>query len=99
MRQVPHPHEFYAFEYSRRLDAVLTSDGRWKMHLPHPYRHVLEEGHDSRRGKVTTKHIDWALFNLDADPCETTNAMDQYPDVMKRLRAHAEARRKEFDLK
>lgn len=96
---VPHPHEFYCFEYSKRLDAVLTSDGRWKMHLPHPYRHVLEEGHDSRRGKVTTHKIGWALFDLDADPYETTDVMAEHPEVMQRLKAYAEARRKEFDLK
>ena len=97
--QVPHPHKYYNFEYSRRLEAVLTSDGRWKLHLPHPYRHVLEEGHDSRRGKVTTHRIDWALFDLETDPGETTNVMDQYPEITQRLKAYAEMRRKEFDLK
>lgn len=98
-KDVPHPHEYYAFEYSRRLDAVLTSDGRWKMHRPHPYRYVVEAGHDSRRGKVTTHHIDWSLFDLDADPKESVNVMDDYPEVMKRLQAIAEAHRKKFDLK
>lgn len=81
----------FVFEYGGQLEAVLSADGRWKMHLPHSYRHVLEEGHDGARGKTTWRRIGWALFDLEADPLETTNVMAEYPEVVERLKAYAEA--------
>lgn len=90
-KEAAHPHEYYVFEYGGQLEAVLSADGRWKMHLPHSYRHVLEEGHDGARGKTTWRRIGWALFDLEADPLETTNVMAEYPEVVERLKAYAEA--------
>ncbi|PXA05065.1 arylsulfatase [Coraliomargarita sinensis] len=86
----PHPHEYYVFEYGGRLEAVLSPDGRWKMHLPHPYRHVLEAGNDGLRGTTTTRRIGWALFDLAEDPYETTNVMERHPEIVERLKAYAD---------
>lgn len=94
--QAAHPHEFYAFEYGGRLEAILSPDGRWKMHLPHSYRHVLEEGHDGARGKTTRRRIGWALFDLETDPTESTNVMAEHPEVMERLKADAERHLNKF---
>lgn len=94
--QAPHPHEYYGFEYGGRLEAILSADGRWKLHLPHSYRHVVEAGHDGARGETTRRRIGWALFDLEADPFETKNVMDDYPEVAARLKAYAEAHRNTF---
>lgn len=94
--QTPHPHEYYVFECGRRLEAILSADGRWKLHLPHSYRHVLRAGHDGARGETTRRRIGWALFDLEEDPGESTNLMAEHPEVVKRLKAHAEEHLERF---
>jgi arylsulfatase/arylsulfatase A len=69
-------------------------EGRWKLHLPHGYRSM--GGREPGRGGTpgTYDHgvrIDRSLFDLEADPGETTDVAAAHPEVVKRLQALAEA--------
>src|SRR5207249_3730865 len=59
------PHEALYFYWGRELHAVRV--GKWKLHLPHPYRHLEEAGRDGRAGREIQQKIDLALFDLDND--------------------------------
>lgn len=85
------PHAFYAFSTDRTFEGVLSSDGRWKLHLPHPYRTLVEPGRNGQAGKYRVDQIELSLFDLEHDPHETRNVIDQFPDVANRLRALAES--------
>jgi arylsulfatase A-like enzyme len=80
------PHRHYFFSTGKKLEAVMTSDGKWKLHLPHGYRDVVRPGHDGERGETKTSKIEESLFNLIDDPLEQHNLADRHPDVAKELR-------------
>jgi arylsulfatase A len=90
------PHEYYAFSNGKNFEGIITSDGRWKLHLPHGYRHVVYPAHDGAGGKYTQFQIELSLFDLKADPYETTNVIAKFPDVAQALGAIAEAHRHRF---
>ena len=69
---------------------------RWKLHLPHKYRDLVEAGNDGAAGKYRTSEIGLSLYDLAKDPYEKTNLVDREPAALARLRAFAEAHRKEF---
>ncbi|MCL4177195.1 MAG: sulfatase [Verrucomicrobia bacterium] len=91
-----HPHPFYAFSTDRTLEGVISGDGRWKLHLPHPYRTLATPGHDGQAGKYQTAHIGLSLFDLVDDPLETINVIARFPDVATRLQSFAEQHRQQF---
>lgn len=75
------------FNLERETIVIFSSDnGPWD-----------EFGNHS--GEVTYRRIDWALFDLENDPYETTNLIEQHPDVVAGLKAYAEMHRQKFDLK
>ena len=90
------PHEYYPFSTGKTFEGVVSSDGRWKLHLPHTYRTLVEAGKDGMPGKYTQKKIELSLFDMEKDPYETTNVLDEYPQVVARLTQHAERHRREF---
>jgi arylsulfatase A-like enzyme len=96
---VANPHEYYPFSTGNTFEGVVSGDGRWKLHLPHKYRSLVTPGADGQPGKYTQKTIELSLFDLDADPCELKNVMDEYPDVAQRLHDVAKAHRKTFYAK
>jgi arylsulfatase A-like enzyme len=99
IRGVPeskNPHDYYPFCTGKVFEGVLSGDGRWKLHIPHEYRHVARAGRDGAAGEYVTQRIEMALFDMDHDPYETTNVLEKYPDVARRLKAFAEEHRKEF---
>jgi len=88
------PHEaFYCYYKGGELQAV--RDRRWKLHFPHTYRTLA--GRSGGTGGLPVDYeqarIDLALFDLKNDVGETTNVADQYPEVVQRLRKHAERAR------
>jgi arylsulfatase A len=85
------PHRYYAFSNNRQFEGVLSGDGKWKLHLPHNYRVLVSEGADGIPGKYGTAHIDTALFDMVADPLETTNVISEYPEIAAELIKIAEA--------
>lgn len=90
------PHEFYPFCTNRTFEGVISGDGRWKLHVPHEYRTLVEPGHDGMAGKYRQERIALSLFDMEKDPYETTNVIDRYPEVTARLRMHAERHQREF---
>jgi arylsulfatase A-like enzyme len=90
------PHEYYAFSNGRNFEGVMSGDGKWKLHLPHEYRTLETPGKDGLAGKYSQSKIDTALFNMEQDPFETTNVLEQFPDVANQLIDLAEKHKAEF---
>jgi arylsulfatase A-like enzyme len=90
------PHEYYPFCTGRTFEGVISGDGRWKLHVPHEYRTLVEAGRDGKAGKYRQARIELSLFDMERDPFETTNVIDRFPDVAARLQGYAEQHRKEF---
>jgi arylsulfatase A-like enzyme len=89
------PHEAYFFWWNRELQAVRS--GRWKLHFPHEYRSLAGPGgRDGKPGKYVTKKTPLALFDLEADPGETTEVAAKHPEVVSRLKKLADAAREEL---
>lgn len=89
------PQEFYGLWYqTNHLEAVIS--GRWKLHLPHKYRSL--EGRPGGIGGIPTKYTygvstPLALFDLVADPNETTDVSQGNPLVLERMLGHAQTLR------
>lgn len=83
------PHEFYGLSNGNDLQALLSGDGRWKLHVPHTYRHVEVFGADGMPGTYGQRNEPLALYDLQADPNETNNVIDAHPDIAKKLKKFA----------
>ena len=92
-------HVLAADPFSGRFFADALSgvrSGKWKLMFPQSYYTADPPGKDGLPGGMGRRQIPKSLFDLEADPGETTNLVDQYPDVVKRLEALAEAVREEL---
>jgi arylsulfatase A-like enzyme len=90
------PHDYYAFSTGGVFEGVISGDGRWKLHLPHQYRVVVEAGRDGMAGKYRQASIELSLFDMEADPYEKTNVIDRFPEVAARMKGFAEQHRQAF---
>lgn len=90
------PHEYYPFSTGSNFEGVLSGDGKWKLHLPHDYRVLVQAGNDGAAGKYRQETIPLSLFDMESDPFETTNVLEKYPEIAARLQQYAERHRKEF---
>lgn len=90
------PHEYYSFTNGPNFEGVITGDGRWKLHVPHNYRVLVEPGNDGKAGKYRQEKIGLSLYDMEKDPLETTNVLDKHPDIAARLQALAERHRQQF---
>jgi arylsulfatase A-like enzyme len=90
------PHDYYPFCTNATFEGVISGDGRWKLHLPHAYRTLVQAGNDGQAGKYRQTRIELSLFDMEKDPLETTNVIEAFPDVAARLQGYAEEHRKEF---
>jgi len=93
------PHEYYPFSTGRNFEGVISGDGKWKLHLPHGYRTLVEAGKDGMPGKYKQERIGLSLFDMEKDPFESTNVIDKHPDVAERLKKYAEQHKKKFYAK
>lgn len=89
-------HDYYPFSTGRTFEGVISGDGRWKLHLPHRYRHVTEGGKGGQPGRTVSQEIMLSLFDLKDDPKETTNVLAQHPKIAQRLEALALKHRESF---
>ncbi len=90
------PHEYYPFSTGKNFEGVVSADGRWKLHLPHSYRTLVEAGNDGAAGVYRQDKIGLSLFDMETDPFETTNVLDKQPKVAAKLQAIAERHRQQF---
>lgn len=90
------PHDYYPFSTNSNFEGVISGDGKWKLHVPHKYRVLVQAGMDGAAGKYTQASIGLSLFDMENDPYETTNVLEKYPDVAKRLIGYADAHRARF---
>lgn len=94
------PHEGYGIWYAQNeLQAVMSSDGRWKLQLPHHFRTL--NGRPGGKDGIPTKYEDAAvtaplLFDLKNDIGEKTDVSAQHPEEVQRLLAFAEKCRDEL---
>jgi len=85
MEDAANPHAYYAFSNNNNFEGVISGDGRWKLHLPHAYRILESDGADGLPGKYGIARIDTALYDMLADPFETSNVLSEYPEVAAEL--------------
>ena len=84
------------FPNNRDFEGIISGDGRWKLHLPHPYRTLDSAGADGFPGRYVQAEIDTALFDMEADPYETTNVLADFPEVATELISLAEKHQEKF---
>ena len=94
----PHPAPFIEQTIGGQFQAIITTDGKWKLHLPHNYRTMTggTPGKDGKPGRYKNENIGYALFDMVKDPKETTNVIEAHPDVAKRLLNMAESHRQKW---
>ena len=89
-------HDYYAFSTGRNFEAVISGDGRWKLHVPHNYRTLKYADNDGRAGKFEQAQIALSLYDMQNDPYESTNVIDVYPEIAENLLNLARAHRDRF---
>ncbi|MFY0685790.1 MAG: sulfatase [Cyclobacteriaceae bacterium] len=92
----PNPQEYYAFSNNQNFEVIMSSDGRFKMHLPHSYRTLASDGADGIPGKYEQAKIDMSLFDLETDPYETKNVAFRHPKIANDLLMKAEKHRLKY---
>lgn len=90
------PHNCYAITTGNTFEAVITSDGKWKLHLPHNYRNVVKGGNDGFHGKYQQLRVDTVLFDMVHDPYEKNNVYGHFPEVSERLIRYAEQHKEKY---
>jgi arylsulfatase A-like enzyme len=89
------PHECFYYYSGGSLHAVRS--GRWKLHFPHGYVALSETpAVDGQPIRTSWERIELSLFDLQADPGETTNLAAENEEVVRYLADLAEAAREEL---
>ena len=90
-QQAENPHDYYAISTGHYLQSILSGDGRWKLHIPHAYRTLEFAGSDGQPGKYIQDSIQTSLFDMQNDPYESKNVIEDYPEVAEKLMKYAES--------
>jgi arylsulfatase A-like enzyme len=90
------PNVYYPFSTADRFEGLISGDGRWKLHVPHPYRWLVKSGNDGAAGKYSQREIGLALFDMENDPFEITNVIGEYPEAAERMLGLATEHRRKF---
>ena len=89
-------HEYYPFSTGGRLEGVISGDGKWKLHLPHGYRHLKKAGNGGKPGQYQGWQIKLSLFDMENDPYESKNVIEDHPEIAAKLKAQADAHNVKF---
>ena len=74
----------------------MSGDGRWKLHIPHKYRHIEVAGKDGFDAKYSRPQQELALYDLKNDPMESKNLISNSPELADELRQATEVYKKQF---
>lgn len=88
------PHtEFYLYYANGQLQGV--RDRRWKLVFPHQYRTLNGRpgGKDGKPAKYSQAKSNLELYDLKNDVGESTDVLDQYPEIVAKLTSVAERAR------
>ncbi len=88
------PHDVFYFFRGFKLEAVRS--GPWKLHLSAADRAPAKNAKNKGGAKGATDGVQ--LYNLDSDIGESQNVAEANPDVVKRLRAVADAMKDDLGL-
>jgi arylsulfatase A-like enzyme len=92
------PHDAFWFYYNvNDLEAIRV--GKWKLQFPHTATQMVEGhpvGADGRGGPFFTMKVPLSLYDLETDPGERNNVIDEHPDVVKMIQVKAEVARTEL---
>lgn len=89
-------HQYYALSCGKKLEGVISADGRWKLHLPHTYATLAKAGRDGLPGTYERESIELSLFDMKNDPYERVNVIEQYPQIAAQLQEFAYQHKKKF---
>jgi arylsulfatase A len=90
------PHDYYGFTLHSNFEGVISSDGKWKLHLPHNFRDPVTGGKDGYPGRYIQGRIDTSLFDLVHDPYEKVNIIREFPETASQLIKFAEEHKLKF---
>lgn len=79
------PRTEFWYYYGTPLCAV--TDGRWKLVFPHKHRSYkgVEPGKDGTPGGTKRGQAEKGLYDLQNDPGEMKNLLEQHPEIVERL--------------
>jgi arylsulfatase len=88
--------DFYYYYGRNNLEAIRV--GKWKMVFPHNLESYegTPPGRDGFPGKKIMRTAELALYDLDRDPGERYNVIDQYPEVVESIKKIAEKARQDL---
>ncbi|MCC9644141.1 sulfatase [Rhodopirellula sp. JC740] len=91
------PHETYVGYYGGGQLQTIRNE-RFKLVFPHAYRTLgdREAGRDGMPNGYAMTQSQLELYDLDADVSESTNVIEQHPDVVHQLKAAAEVYRQQL---
>ena len=83
---------YYFYYHRNELHGILSSDGRWKLYLPHSYRSINgREGRDDGLPiPYEQNQMGQELYDLHNDISETTDVAEQNPEIVTQLLEYAE---------
>ena len=90
------PQEYYALSTGRNFEGVMSGDGKWKLHVPHAYRTLRFAADDGQAGKYDQNEIELSLFDMENDPMESQNVIEDFPVVAEKLIQIAENHKNRF---
>ncbi len=90
------PHEYYPLSTGENFEGIMSGDGKWKLHLPHKYHTIVIPGKDGKPGKSEIREIGLSLFDMENDPLESKNVIDDYPEIATRMKRLAQAHQEMF---
>lgn len=74
---------------------MAVRSGKWKLMFSQTYNSP-NPGTGGIPGKAQRKDLELSLFDLESDIGETTNLADRHPDIVERLKQHADEMRKDL---
>lgn len=94
-KQTKTPHELLYYYNGTNLQAV--REGNWKLHLPRtPEDQPFWSKNPGQKYKGFVKLDNHRLFNLRSDPGEKTDVAERNPEIVDRLKKHADDIRAEL---